>query len=75
MTETKPGDEQEVSFEDALERLQEIVEKLESGELGLAESLEQFATASKHWRQNSCGPSPESLITSISLYRILERYA
>ena len=36
------GDPPQASFEASLQRLQEVVEKLESGELGLEESLALF---------------------------------
>ena len=36
----------EVTFEDALKQLEEIVEKMESGELSLDENLKQFEKGS-----------------------------
>lgn len=43
-----PEDEiEEIKFEEALEELEEIVDQLESGELNLKESLDQFSDGVK----------------------------
>lgn len=46
-TKNKSG---EVNFEQSLEKLEKLVEKLESGELGLDESLQQFEEGVKLYK-------------------------
>ena len=43
----KPGAEPELSFEQALERLEDIVHRLEEGEIPLEESIEAYAEGTK----------------------------
>lgn len=54
MTNTPTNDPsfEQLSFEDALKRLEEIVRALEDGRLGLAESLEQYEEGVKLLRQS-----------------------
>jgi len=44
----KASKSKQPSFEHSLEQLEEIVSKLESGKLGLAESLEQYEAGARH---------------------------
>lgn len=41
------GKESELSFEDAMEKLEKIVSELENGDLSLAESLKKYETGVK----------------------------
>ncbi len=41
------GKESELSFEDAIEKLEKIVSELENGDLSLAESLHRYETGVK----------------------------
>ncbi len=50
MANKKPTQEQPV-FEQSLKELEVIVGKLESGKLGLEESLEQYESGMKHLKQ------------------------
>ncbi len=45
--ETMPAKKKELSFEDALEKLESLVVSMESGEIALADLVEQFEEGSK----------------------------
>ena len=60
--ETSPGKLEELSFEEKLARLEEIVEKLEEGQMSLRKSLKLFEeavaigrAARVSWQRPSCG--------------------
>ena len=48
---SKKNDDEQIDFEDALEQVEEIVHQLESGEMGLTESLAQYEIGIKRLKQ------------------------
>lgn len=47
----KSTESEEPTFEQSLEKLEQVVQQLEEGQLGLSESLQQYEEGVKHLRQ------------------------